>query len=377
MKNWRMSWRMIWIALWFAVGAGAAQAADQAHTVATFDSGFGGFFTAKEIEQRARQLEAKGYGEFSVQHFGDTLNAPYGEKTPEQIARYSAAGILSAFRQGAGDVFLACNTASTQFDAIRDILRKQDVSYPNRVHSIIDISVREVMRTVSAQLKLRDVVTVAILATPATVRSGHYPAFLAKALNTPLSPTTSTSLMQPRWHGAAGQIESLMTRTELSLGPQKRVIIYQLAPANWVDLIEHGAPDDEKRAAVERDLKALLSLIAEPVAFDVVGEFCTHYPVFDQLIRQTFHVLQRASAGTPFIVQGPLMGALFEQNFTARNQPVTAATASPRTATPVIYLSGDNQKATRALAEKVFPSEPVPEVVKLDFLRADERPPAQ
>jgi glutamate racemase len=376
MKN----WRIVLIAVLFAHGAGSAQAQapDRRHSVATFDSGFGGFFTAKEIEKRARQLEVQGYGEFSIQHLGDTLNAPYGDKTPEQIARYSAAGILSAFRQGAGEVFLACNTASTQFDAIRDILRRHDASYPNRVHSIIDASVKEVMKTVSAQLKLRDVVTVGILATPATVRSENYPKFLAQALHARLVPARSTSLMQARWYGdVASPIESLMTRTELTLGPTKRVVIYQLAPANWVDLIEHGAGDDEKRAAVERDLAALLGLIEDPVAFDVVGEFCTHYPVFDALIQHTFKALKRAADGAPFVVQGPLMGALFERNFTARNRPAKAPAHAPRTATPAIFISGDNRDATRALAEKMFPNDPAPDVVKIDFGADAARPPRQ
>nr|WP_315472641.1 hypothetical protein [uncultured Undibacterium sp.] len=345
-----------------------AQSPNSRHSVSTFDSGFGGYFTTKEIEKRARELEAKGYGGFSIQHFGDTLNAPYGEKTPEQIAHYSAAGILSAFRKGAGEVFLACNTASTQFDAIRNLLRKHDASYPKRIHSIIDVSVKEIMKTVSKQLKRQDLVFVSILATPATVRSKNYPRFLAKALKARMMPTQAKSFMQTRWRGDAQQpIESLLTRTELELGPKKRVVVYQIAPANWVEMIEHGASDEEKRAAVEHDLTALLGLIEEPVAFDVVGEFCTHYPVFDNLIQQTFKQLNRTSNGAPFVVQGPIMGALFERNFAASHRPTKSSSTESQTTNPTIFVSGNNQEATRALAKTVFPNDPAPEVVKLDF----------
>jgi glutamate racemase len=360
--------KMVLFLLILIHSSGYAQSPDSRHSVATFDSGFGGYFTAKEIEKRAKELETKGYGGFSIQHFGDTLNAPYGDKTPEQIAHFSAVGILSAFRHGASDVFLACNTASTQYDAIRNILRKYDASYPNRVHSIIDVSVKEIMKTVSKQLKRQDVVSVSILATPATVRSENYPRFLAKSLNARMMPTQVKSYMQARWRGEVQHpIESLLTRTELELGPKKRVVVYQIAPANWVEMIEHGASDEEKRAAVEHDLTALLGLIEEPIAFEVVGEFCTHYPVFDSLIQQTFKQLNRTSQGAPFIVQGPLMGALFERNFTARHRPTKSLSTESRTTNPTIFISGDNQDATRALAKTVFPNDPVPEVLKLDF----------
>lgn len=356
-----------WLLLLALLVNGAAQA-QAPHSVATFDSGFGGFFTAKEIEKRARQLEAKGYGEFSIQHYGDTRNAPYGEKSPALIASYSAAGILKAFQQGADEVFVACNTASTQFEAIKDLLREQNASYPGRIHSIIEVSVKEVMKTVSAELKQRDTVNVAILATPATVRSENYPIYLAKALGVPYVPARKTSVPQPRWFkGKEAVIDSVVTTTELKLGPVKKVVIYQLAPANWVDMIEHGASDEEKKAAVSGDLKALLAMVKEPVAFDVVGEFCTHYPVFDTMIQDTFRSLQRASAATPFVVQGPLMGALFEKNFTASHALMTAPVALPRTATPKILISGENKAATEALAAKVFPNDPAPVVEQGSF----------
>lgn len=348
--------------------AGAAPAEPaKPHCVATFDSGFGGYLTAKEIEKQAQSLAAEGYGPFRIAHYGDTLNAPYGEKTPEQIAAYSAAGILTAFQDGAKDVYVACNTASTQIDRIRDLLRLQNPSYPNHVHSILDVSVREVMRTVGAKLRVQDAVHVAILATPATVKSENYPRLLAKALGVPPVPGTLTSLPQPRWLSSKGpQIDSFAYAVELALGPRKRVTIAQFAPANWVEMIENGAPDPDKREAVQRDLALLFSQAKPGTRYEVIGEFCTHYPVFDPLIQQALRGLGRTQEDTTFVVQGPLMADLFRTNF-LKQQPAKNAVPAATPAPPSFCMTGSNVEAIRGLIHAVFPSGPEPLIEHRDF----------
>jgi glutamate racemase len=349
-------------------GPTASQAPARTYRVATFDSGFGGYFTAKEIEKQARALSADGYGPFEVAHYGDTTNLPYGEKTPEQVAQFSTAGILAAFRDGAGEVYIACNTASTQVDRIRELLRAENASYPNRVRAIIDVSVREVMKTVSAKLKSQDVVIVGILATPATIKSENYPRFLAKALNVPFTPGSFTTLTQPRWLASKGPtIDSFAYVTEFALGPAKKVVVYQLAPANWVELIENGAPEREKSEAVARDLAMLAGQTRPGDRFDVVGEFCTHYPVFDARIQAELKTLGKVAAGAPFVVQGPLMGELFRTEFLKR-KPARAAGAVPPPGTPPFYMSGTNIESTRALAKKIFPNDPEPLIAHRAFV---------
>jgi glutamate racemase len=350
-------------------GPAGSQAANPApYRVATFDSGFGGYFTAKAIEAQAKGLAADGYGPIAIAHYGDTTNVPYGEKTPEQIAAFASAGILAAFDGGAADVYVACNTASTQIDRIREILRSRNGSYPNHVHSIIDVSVRELMKTVGARLRTDDTVTVAILATPATVKSEAYPRFLAKALNVAFSPGDFKKLTQPRWMTSKGPtIDSYAYRVELALGPKKKVVVYQLAPANWVDMIEHGAKDDEKRAAVDADLAMLAAETRPGTRFDVVGEFCTHYPVFDRMIRERLQALGTVAGDVPFIVQGPLMGQLFRTQFLQRN-PARSTTPVAAPSTPPFYMSGDNIESTRKLVRKVFPNEPAPIIAHKDFV---------
>lgn len=116
--------------------------------VATFDSGFGGFFTAKEIEKESHDLEKSRDVSISITHYGDTLNAPYGEKTPVQIANLSARGISRAFDDGAEYVFIACNTASTRYQDIKAILNAKHPGRGDRIVSIIDSSVTELRRQI-------------------------------------------------------------------------------------------------------------------------------------------------------------------------------------------------------------------------------------
>jgi glutamate racemase len=337
------------------------------YRVATFDSGFGGYFTAKEIERQARSLSADGYGPFEVAHYGDTTNVPYGEKTPEEIARFASAGILAAFHDGAAEVYIACNTASTQFDRIREILRAEKPAYATHTYSIVDSSVREVMKTVSRTLKTEAVATVAVMATPATARSETYPKALARALGVAPAPAEFTTFPQARWLASKGaSITSLASVTELALGPEKRVIVYQFSPANWVEMIENGAPEAEKREAVRRDLARLTGRMRPGDRIDVVGEFCTHYPVFDAMIRQEFTALGKTAAGAPFVVQGPLMGQLFRSQFLQRKPP-RAAGAVPAPGTPPFYMSGTNIEPIRALVRAIFPGDPEPRIEHREF----------
>ncbi|MDD4870994.1 MAG: hypothetical protein PHR77_10580 [Kiritimatiellae bacterium] len=340
----------------------------ETYSVATFDSGFGGFFTANEIAKQARALSETGYGPFAVVHYGDTLNIPYGEKTPEQIAQFAAAGIMTAFRDGAEDVFIACNTASTQIERIKEILRAKNPSYPNHVYSIINVSIKEAMKTISRKLKTQDVVTMVVMATPAAIRSENYPAFFAKALKVEFKPGVFTKLTQPRWLKSKGEtIDSYTYVNEFRLGLEKKVLMYQMAPANWVDMIEYGAPDAEKLAAVKSDLAMLTSQFKPETVFDVVGEFCTHYPVFDAMIQVELRGLRKVAPDTPFIVQGPLMGKLFKEQF-LQKKPFKSDKAVPPPSAPSIYLSGANIDATKVLVKKIFPNDPEPSVKRKEFL---------
>ena len=76
--------------------------------IGVFDSGLGGISVAHEI-RRAMPHER-------VLYFGDSANAPYGTKTPEQVRELSF-----AVKQGVKAVVIACNTAtSAAVNELRD-----------------------------------------------------------------------------------------------------------------------------------------------------------------------------------------------------------------------------------------------------------------
>lgn len=331
--------------------------------VATFDSGFGGYFTAKEIEIKNAELQKMYAADFDISHYGDTANAPYGEKTPQQIAELSANGISKAFDDGAEFVFIACNTASTQFEAIKSILNKKHPGRGGKIISIIESSVVELKKQIDEKLKSKNEVYVAILATPATVKAMAYLRALSEAYNS--IPVTKDMLRtsQARWFKKKGDtIESVTSESTLKLQNGKTIYISQIGPANWVDMVEHGATENEKASVVARDLK----ILAPKVKWDVVGEFCTHFPAMDKLIKEEARKLSLSSQETSYIKQGPLMAEVYNKMMVSK-----LGSQINRTHKPVkrakIFISGDNLNETLALTKSIFPNDPVPVVEKRSF----------
>ncbi len=81
--------------------------------IGVFDSGLGGISVAHEI-RRAMPHER-------VLYFGDSANAPYGTKTPEQVRELSFAIVEHFVKQGVKAVVIACNTAtSAAVNELRD-----------------------------------------------------------------------------------------------------------------------------------------------------------------------------------------------------------------------------------------------------------------
>lgn len=84
--------------------------------VAVFDSGLGGISVLREL---VRTLPRENY-----LYFGDSLHAPYGTKTPQEVVDLSLQAADRLLAQGAKALVVACNTATSA--AIRT-LRK---TYP-------------------------------------------------------------------------------------------------------------------------------------------------------------------------------------------------------------------------------------------------------
>ena len=90
--------------------------ADCRAPVAVFDSGLVGISVLLEL---VRTLPMENY-----LYFGDSLHAPYGTKTPEEVTQLSLQAAQKLLAQGAKALVVACNTATSA--AIRT-LRK---TYP-------------------------------------------------------------------------------------------------------------------------------------------------------------------------------------------------------------------------------------------------------
>jgi glutamate racemase len=360
---------------WHSVLASAGEPLVPLH-VATFDSGFGGYLTAKSVEREAAPLLREYAADITIHHYGDTRNLPYGEKTPEQIAALGSAGVLTALREGADVVFIACNTASTQYERIR---RAVDAAYPGEmkpVISIIDASAQEAKQRIDAALATQRNAIFVILATPATVRSMVYPRKLAALYGTSLAEEPAQAYTQPRWFSTSGAtLQSLTQKSQLNLPEGRRIDIYQLAPANWVEMIEHGADLKVKHDAVQRDLALLRAALPAGATPDVVGYFCTHYPILDGMIRAEMAAGAASPNATSYIAQGQLMATLFKRMAVERFRghervrPISdheIARLQER-ARATITISGSNSATTSELARTLFPGDPAPQVTEEDM----------
>ena len=81
--------------------------------IGVFDSGLGGISVVRQIVQDMPHER--------VLYFGDSANAPYGTKTPQEVRRLSFDIMERLMSQGVKAVVIACNTAtSAAVNALRD-----------------------------------------------------------------------------------------------------------------------------------------------------------------------------------------------------------------------------------------------------------------
>ena len=73
--------------------------------IGVFDSGLGGISVARETRRDMPNEH--------VLYFGDSANAPYGTKSPEQVRELSDVIVKRFVEQGVKAVVIACNTATS------------------------------------------------------------------------------------------------------------------------------------------------------------------------------------------------------------------------------------------------------------------------
>ena len=198
--------------------------------IGVFDSGLGGLTVVQAMTEVIKGAE--------LFYVADTKNAPYGEKTTEQILQYSLNITQYLIDNHQIDALIvACNTATSA--AIR-YLRKQ---YP----SLIIIGTEPGIKPAIEQTRTGKV---GVLATPATLKGDKY--------------------------------QDLVN--ELAL--QKDVTLFEQACPGLVEQIENGETHTLKT-------KKMLETWLQPMKendVDTIVLGCTHYPLVSEVIE---HVMQR------------------------------------------------------------------------------------
>ncbi len=204
--------------------------------IGVFDSGLGGVVILKALLDRLPQ--------YDYVYCGDTRNAPYGDKTHEEIFELTVRGVEFLFSQGCSLVILACNSASAQ--ALRQVQQEWlPTYYPDKKVLGVLIPVAEAIVAAGYE-------RVGIIATTATITSGAYEREIHK------------------------------------LNPQVQIV--SRATPCLVPLVERGQGTDEEIAVCVGGLRDALRDV------EVVVPGCTHYPL---IARQLEHALDKPLFDAP------------------------------------------------------------------------------
>ena len=198
--------------------------------IGVFDSGLGGLTVVQAVTEVIKGAE--------LFYIADTKNAPYGEKTTEQILQYSLNITQYLIDNHQIDALIvACNTATS---AAIKYLREQ---YP----SLIIIGTEPGIKPAIEQSRTG---RVGVLATPATLKGDKY--------------------------------QDLVN----ALALEKDVTLYEQACPGLVEQIENGETHTGKTREM---LETWLQPMREN-GVDTIVLGCTHYPLVSEVIE---HVMQR------------------------------------------------------------------------------------
>ncbi|CAM3061190.1 glutamate racemase [Streptobacillus ratti] len=121
-------------------------------SIGIFDSGMGGITVLNEIRKQ--------YPNIDIHFFGDTARLPYGEKSKDEIIKYSSEIVEFLLTKKVELIVVACNTATSL--ALDEIKEKYDIN----IIGVIDAGVEGVINNKSKN--------VGLIATTATVNSKKY-----------------------------------------------------------------------------------------------------------------------------------------------------------------------------------------------------------
>lgn len=263
--------------------------------IGVFDSGHGGLTIFKALQAR--------FPHKSFIYLGDHANAPYGDKSGEEIVELTRAASDQLFKMGCKLVMLGCNTAT----AVAGRTLQQNwlhEAWPGRkLLGIIAPTVEAATQTpwhvqepVFPQKYNTD--TIALFATRVTVDSGVYETEIHKRC--------------PRVRVAA-----------------------QACP-RLVPLLESGAPRDQLKVAVEEYVAELLGSLPHVPHSAILG--CTHYPLVADLFRAALPPQTR-------LFDQPLAVANGLEDYMTRHPDLANGDPTPGGVT--YYTTGDSAEVAR------------------------------
>jgi glutamate racemase len=196
--------------------------------IGVFDSGVGGLTVLHEL---LVQLPREDYI-----YLGDTARFPYGERTPEELARFASEIAEELLRRRAKLLVIACNSATA---AALPILERRMMETTLGV-DVLGVVRPEALRAVAATRTGR----IGLLATPTTVASGSY-------------------------ERAVGAVDPHVT-------------LHAVACPTLASIIQAGEQFDER--AVHTVREACAPLLAADVDTVILG--CTHYPLIRPMLQR-------------------------------------------------------------------------------------------
>jgi glutamate racemase len=200
----------------------------RARPIGVFDSGVGGLTVLHELLVR---LPCEDFV-----YLGDTARFPYGERTPQELARFASEIAEELLRRRAKLLVIACNSATA---AALPILEQRMMETTLGV-DVLGVVRPEALRAVAATRNGR----IGLLATPTTVASGSY--------------ERAVSAVDPH------------------------VTLHPVACPELASIIQAGHQFDERAVASVRE--ACAPLRAAEVDTVILG--CTHYPLISPMLQR-------------------------------------------------------------------------------------------
>lgn len=216
--------------------------------IGCIDSGVGGLFFAIDLIQSLSENSG-----IEIIHIGDTQNAPYGIKTPEELKEAFHNLIqLSIQKFDLKHIIVACNTACTVLD------QEMINFYHNKGVILYDIIDKSANNLYQNGIVIDNQIHIAVSGTKRTIQSDIY---------------------QNRLQAIHDNVNSSI---ELK--------IHAFSPISWEHDIEKGLVN----ANIDEYIKLTLDRFKNTILDDyhklsALGLFCTHYPILYENINKYFN----------------------------------------------------------------------------------------